>query len=73
MELLELQGEDAEPGTLYYAPLSFLSHIGSQSTELPLDLWQTFVSSSLGASIPILVHHPRTLCACKKHHLGHLP
>ena len=30
-------------------------------------------SSSLGVSIPILVNHPRTLCACKKHLLGHLP
>ena len=58
---------------LYYAPLSFLSHIGSHSTEWLLDLWQTFFSSSLGASIPILVRHPRTLCACKKPHLGHHP
>ena len=39
----------------------------------PPDLWQTFFSSSLGVSIPILVNHPRTLCACNKHLLGHLP
>ena len=59
MQLLEPEGEDAEPRKLYYAPLTFLSHVGSHSIEWPLDLWQTFVSSSLGASIPILVHHPR--------------
>ena len=73
MELLEPQDEDAEPRKLYYAPLTFLSHIGSHNIEWPLDLWQTFFSSSLGVSIPILVDHPRTLCACKKHLLGHLP
>ena len=67
------QDEDAEPRKLYYAPLTFLSHVGGHSIEWPLDLWQTFVSSSLGVSIPILVNHPRTLCACKKHLLGHLP
>ena len=51
----------AEPRKLYYAPLTFLSHIGSHSIEWPLDLWRTFFSSSLGVSIPILVNHPRTL------------
>ena len=73
MELLEPEGEDAEPRKLYYAPLTFLSHVGSHSIEWPLDVWQTFFSSSLGVSVPILVNHPRTLCACKKHLLGHLP
>ena len=73
MLLLEPDDECAEPRKLYYAPLTFLSHIGSHSIEWPLDLWRTFFSSSLGVSIPILVNHPRTLCACKKHLLGHLP
>ena len=73
MALLEPEGEDAEPRQLYYAPLTFLSHVGSHSIEWPLDVWQTFFSSSLGVSVPILVNHPRTLCACKKHLLGHLP
>ena len=73
MLLLEPDDEGAEPRKLYYAPLTFLSHIGSHSIEWPLDLWWTFFSSSLGVSIPILVNHPRTLCACKKHLLGHLP
>ena len=56
MELLELQGEGAESRNLYYAQLSFLSHIGSHNTDWPLVLLQTFVSSSLGGSILILVH-----------------
>ena len=73
MELLEPAAEDAPPRNLYYAPLSFLSQIGSNSQTWPLDLWQTFVSGALGAPIPILVNHPRTLCACRKHNLGVMP
>ena len=72
MLILEPDDEGAEPRKLYYAPLTFLSHIGSHSIEWPLELCRKFFSSSLGVSIPILVNHPRTLCARKKHLLGYL-
>ena len=73
MQILEPQAQDAEPSNLSYSPLSFLAQITSHSQHWPLDLWQTFVSRALGAPIPILVNHPRTLCACRKHNLGVMP
>jgi len=73
MQILEPQAQDAEPRNLFYSPLSFLAQITSHSQPWPLDLWQTFISTSLGAPVPILVHHPRTLCACRKHNLGNQP
>ena len=62
MELLEPEAEDAAPRNLYYAPLSFLSQIGSNSQDLAPTSADFFVSRALGAPIPILVNHPRTLC-----------
>ncbi len=61
MELLEPDAEDAAPCNLYHTLRSFLSQIGSNSQTWPLDLRQTVVSGALGAPIPILVNHPRTL------------
>jgi len=72
MQLLEPEAEDAEPREIHYAPLSFLSHVGSNGPDWPLNLWQTF-SGALGVPIPILVNHPRMLCACRKHFLGTHP
>ena len=66
MELLEPEADDAESRNLYYAPFRCLAQIGSHNQTWPLDLWQTFVSGALGAPIPILVNHPRMLCACRK-------
>ena len=73
MELLEHEAKDAKLRNLYYAPFTFLAQIGSHNQTWPLDLLQTFVSWALGAPIPILVNHPRTLCVCRKHHLGVMP
>jgi len=73
MELLEPEADDAESRNLYYAPFRCLAQIGSHNQTWPLDLWQTFVSGALGAPIPILVNHPRMLCAYRKHNLGVMP
>ena len=43
---------------LYYAPLSFLSHVGSNGPDGPLAYWPTFFSGALRAPIPILANTP---------------
>ena len=68
MALLEPEDEGDEPRKLYYAPLTFLSHIGSHRIEWPLDLWRTF-SPALLASLsqfwsttPARSAHARSTC-----------
>ena len=61
MELLEPEAEDAAPRDLYYAPLSFLPQIGSNSqTWRPSPFWSTIPARSaparniISASCPIM-------------------
>ena len=55
------------------ALVELIQKVGSSAPDWPLNLWQTFFSGALGVPIPILVNHPRMLCACRKHFLGTHP
>ena len=65
----EEQAVNAKARKLFWKPLSWLGAIRPTSTNDALDpeLWETFVSTTLGLEVPILaalprLHNTRLLC-----------
>jgi hypothetical protein len=74
MEGLESQEEDAPKGLLFYKPMSWLGQIRSHRRDesWSASLWQTFVSTSMGAQIPVIAEKPLATCGCRKFQLDPL-
>ena len=61
---LESQEEDAPKRLLFYKPMSWLGQISPHRPDesWSASLWQTFVSTSMGAQIPVIAEKPLATC-----------
>ena len=71
---LESQEEDAPKRLLFYKPMSWLGQIRPHRRDesWSASLWQTFVSTSMGAQIPVIAEKPLATCGCRKFQLDPL-
>ncbi len=65
---LESQEEDAPKRLLVYKPMSWLGQIRPHRRDesWSYSLWQTFVSTSMGAQIPVIAEKPLATCGYRK-------
>ena len=65
---LESQEEDAPKRILFFKPMSWLGQIRPHRRDKSwsASLWQTFLSTSMGAQIPVIAEKPFVSCGCKK-------
>jgi hypothetical protein len=68
---LESQEEDVPKRLLFYKPMSWLGQIRPHRRDesWSASRWQTFVSTSMGAQIPVIAEKPLTTCGCRKFQL----
>jgi len=68
---LESQEGDAPKRVLFFKPMSWLGQIRPHRRDesWSASLWQTFVSMSMGAQIPVIAEKPLATCGCKKFQL----
>ena len=68
MENLESDEEDAPRRVLWYKPMSWLGQIRPHRRDeaWSAGLWQAFLTSCVGATIPVLAELPLSDCGCKK-------
>ena len=71
---LESQEEDAPKRLLFFKPMSWLGQIRPHRRDetWSASLWQTFVSTSMGAQIPVIAEKPLATCGCRKFQLDPL-
>ena len=71
---LESQEEDAPKRLLFFKPMSWLGQIRPHRRDesWSANLWQTFVSTSMGAQIPVIAEKPLATCGCRKFQLDPL-
>ena len=65
---LESQEEDASKRILFFKPMSWLGQIRPHRRDEAwfASLWQTFLSTSMGAHIPVIAEKPLAACGCRK-------
>jgi hypothetical protein len=65
---LESQEEDDPKRILFFKPMSWLGQIRSHRRDEAWSgsLWQTFISTSMGAQIPVIAEEPLAACGCRK-------
>ncbi len=65
---LESQEEDDPKLVLFFKPMSWLGQIRPHRRDesWSASLWQTFVSMSMGAQIPVIAEKPLAVCGCRK-------
>ena len=65
---LESQEEDDPKRVLFFKPMSCLGQIRPHRRDesWSSSLWQTFVSTSMGAQIPMMTEKPLAVCGCRK-------
>ena len=71
---LESQEEDAPKRLLFFKPMSWLDQIRTHRRDesWSASLWQTFVSTSMGAQIPAIAEKPLATCGYRKFQLDPL-
>ena len=75
MNALEEQADNTKASELHWKPLSWLGNLRPTTANDAWDqpLWETFVSTTLGLEVQVLVslplrnQHATVLCSCKKH------
>ena len=74
MASLESQEEDAPKRLLFFKPMGWLGQIRPHRRDesWSASLWQTFVSTSMGAQIPVIAEKPLATCGCRKFQLDPL-
>jgi hypothetical protein len=65
---IDPQEEDAPKRILFFKPMSWLGQIRPHRRDesWSASLWQTFLSTSMGAQIPAIAEKPLTTCGCRK-------